>query len=110
MHRKARFIAVELLRWAAVYALYLTGRELAIDNESAAVSHTEALVGAERALGVFREEAVQDAASSTHAASGILDAYYMLGFAPVCVGVLAWAAWRRRDVYLELRRRLCPPP
>jgi Tol biopolymer transport system component len=106
MQAKARFVAVEFVRWTAVYALYLLGREAAIGNEDAAIRHTEGLVRAERALGVFREEQVQDAVARTHAASGLLDAYYMLGFAPVCVAALVWTAWRHRAAYLELRHRL----
>src|SRR5919198_1263101 len=106
MQARARFIAVELVRWLAVYALYLLGREVAIANEEAAIRHTEGLVAAERALGLFREEQVQDAASWTHAAARFFELYYMVGFAPVCVAALLWTAYRQRAAYLELRRRL----
>src|SRR5919198_3577644 len=106
MQARARFIAVELVRWLAVYALYLLGREVAIANEEAAIRHTEGLVAAERALGLFREEQVQDAASWTHAAARFFELYYMVGFAPMCVAALLWTAYRHRAAYLELRRRL----
>lgn len=106
MNAKARFVAVELARWLAVYALYLLGRELAIANEQEAIRHTEGLVRAERALGLFQEEHIQDAASWTHVAGRLFQTYYMFGFAPVCVAVLLWSAYRHRDVYLLARRRL----
>jgi PAP2 superfamily/WD40-like Beta Propeller Repeat/RTX calcium-binding nonapeptide repeat (4 copies) len=106
MDAKARFVTVELVRWAAVYALYLLGRELAIGSKDAAIRHTHRLVDAERALGIFREEQIQDAAASAHGAGGFSEAYYMAGFAPACVAVLLWTAWRRPGPYLALRRQL----
>ena len=48
MQAKARFVALEFVRWTAVYALYLIGRQVAIGNEAAAVRHTEDIVRAER--------------------------------------------------------------
>jgi hypothetical protein len=106
MQAKARFVAVELVRWVAVYALYLLGREAVIGGEDVAIRHTQRLVDAERALGLFHEEQIQDAATWTHAAGGLFDAYYMAGFAPACVAALLWTAWRHPERYLELRRRL----
>jgi hypothetical protein len=106
MNAKARFLVLELARWLAVYALYLLGRELAIANEQEAIRHTEGLARVERALGVYQEEHVQDAASWTHVAGRLFQTYYMFGFAPVCVAVLLWSAYRHRDVYLLVRRRL----
>jgi hypothetical protein len=106
MQANARFVVVELVRWLGVYALYLLGREVAITNGDAAVRHTEGLVAAERALGIFREEVLQDGASWTPAVGRFFEAYYMVGFAPVCVAALLWTACRHRETYLELRRRL----
>jgi hypothetical protein len=106
MVAKLHFLALELVRWVAVYGLYLAGRQVAIADEDAAFRHTDAIVDVERTLHVLQEEHVQDAAAWTHCAGEFFAAYYMVGFAPVCVGALLWTAWRHRSAYTALRRRL----
>jgi PAP2 superfamily/WD40-like Beta Propeller Repeat/RTX calcium-binding nonapeptide repeat (4 copies) len=106
MHARTRFVAFELIRWLAIYSLYLLTRQVAIADEQAAVRHTGELVDAERALGLFREGSVQSAVSASHHATGLLSAYYMVGFAPVVVGALLWLAVRHGDAYVALRGRL----
>jgi hypothetical protein len=106
MVSKLHFLAVELARWVAVYGLYLVSRQAAIAGEDGAFRHSDAIVGLERTLHLFQEEQVQDAAAWTHCAGQFLAAYYMLGFAPVCVCALVWTAWRHRTAYLALRRHL----
>jgi Tol biopolymer transport system component len=106
MVSKLHFLALELVRWVAVYGLYLAGRQASIADEDAALRHTDAIVGIERGLHILQEEHVQDAAAWTHFAGGFLAAYYMVAFAPVCVAALVWTAWRHRGAYRALRRRL----
>jgi hypothetical protein len=106
MVSKLQFLALELVRWVAVYGLYLAGREAAIADEGAALRHTDTIVGIERSLHILQEEQVQDAAAWTHVAGGFLSAYYMVAFAPVCVAALVWTAWRHRSAYVALRQRL----
>ena len=106
MLSRLHFLGLELVRWLAVYGLYLVGRQAAIADEDAAFRHANEIVGLERALHLFQEERVQDAASWTHCLGEFLAAYYMLGFGPVCFAALVWTAWRHRSAYIVLRRRL----
>jgi hypothetical protein len=99
----ARFIAGELVLWAAVYGAYLGLRAIAIAGESRAFRNAHHVIGAERALGLSQEA---DAQSALHPAEPLLSTYYMLGFAPLILTALVWLAWRRRDVYRSLRTAL----
>ncbi len=99
----ALFASGELGLWAAVYAAYLVTRGLTIGARPDAVGHARELVGAERALGIFREHSLQHALAP---AVTFFSAYYLVGFGPICAVVLVWLAIRRRDRYVELRDAL----
>jgi PAP2 superfamily len=91
------------LLWSFVYGLYLAVRGVTIASPDEAFANAHGVVHLERALGLFHEEALQ-------AAFGVLDrglsVYYLLGFAPLLVGVLVWLAIQRRPLYRELRSLL----
>jgi hypothetical protein len=99
----ALFATGELGLWAAVYGTYLVVRGLTIGARSDAVGHARDLIGAERALGIFREHSLQHALAP---AVALFSGYYVVGFGPLCVAVLVWLAIRRRDRYVELRDAL----
>ena len=99
----ARFVAIELAVWAALYGAYLAVRSFTIGSEEAALGHAWDVVEFEQSLGLFHESAIQDA---LHAASGFFSAYYMLGFFPLLVVVLVWLALTRPAIYRELRTAL----
>ena len=99
----ARFVAGELVLWAALYGAYLGLRAVAIAGESRAFRNAHEVIGAERALGLSHEAAAQRA---LHPAEPFLSTYYMLGFGPLILTALVWLAWRRRDLYRSLRTAL----
>src|SRR5690242_18330252 len=99
----ALFASGQLGLWAAVYGAYLIVRALTIGARSDAVGHAREMVGAERALGIFREHSLQHALAP---AITFFSAYYVVGFGPICVVVLVWLALRQRDRYVELRDAL----
>src|SRR5919106_5042054 len=98
-----RFAALELLLWVGLYGLYLAVRGASIASADEALANARALVDLERALGLLHEARLQDALGALEEA---LSVYYLLGFAPLLVGVLTWLAFRQRDVYRELRSLL----
>ena len=98
-----RFAALELLLWVGLYGLYLAVRGASIASADEALANARALVDLERALGLLHEARLQDALG---ALEETLSVYYLLGFAPLLVGVLTWLAFRDRDVYRELRSLL----
>ena len=98
-----RFLALELAVWISLYGLYLAVRGLSIASGDDALGNARDIVDVERSLGVFHEARLQDALASF---GDVLSVYYVLGFAPVLVGVLAWLALRHRDGYRELRSLL----
>jgi hypothetical protein len=99
----ARFAALELSLWSLVYGLYLAVRGIAIASPSEAFANARDVIHVERALGVFHEEALQAALG---AAEGALSVYYLLGFAPLLLGILVWLALSHRPLYRELRSLL----
>jgi len=99
----ARFAAFELALWSLVYGLYLAVRGMAIASPNEAVANARDVVHLERALGLFHEESLQAAFG---AVDGALSVYYLLGFAPLLVGVLVWLALAHRRLYRELRSLL----
>jgi hypothetical protein len=99
----ARFAAFELSLWGLVYGLYLVVRGLSIASPDEALANAHGVVGLEEALGLFHEEGVQAAFG---ALDGALAVYYLLGFAPLLVGILVWLAIRHRPLYRELRTLL----
>ena len=99
----ARFVAGELVLWAALYGAYLGLRAVAIAGESRAFRNADQVIGAERALGLAHEGAAQRALEP---AESFLSTYYMLGFGPLILSALVWLAWRQRDLYRSLRTGL----
>lgn len=99
----ARFAALELSLWSLVYGLYLAVRGLSIASPDEALANARGVVHVERALGLFHEEGLQAAFG---AVDGALSVYYLLGFAPLLVGVLVWLAISHRPLYRELRSML----
>jgi PAP2 superfamily len=95
-----RTAALELALWISVYGLYLLVRGISIADADEALANARGLIEAERSLGLFHEERLQDALAPLHQ---VLSAYYMLGFAPLLVGVLVWLLLRHPDAYRELR-------
>ena len=96
-------MALELLLWTSLYGLYLGVRGAAIGSPDDALANARGVVDVERALGLFYEARLQDSLANL---DDVFSIYYMLGFAPLLVGVLTWLALRHRDVYRELRSLL----
>jgi PAP2 superfamily len=92
--------ALELALWISVYGLYLLVRGISTAGADEALANARRLIEAERSLGLFHEERLQDALAPLHP---VLSAYYMLGFAPLLVGVLVWLLVRHPAAYRELR-------
>jgi hypothetical protein len=101
-----KFVAKELALWAGLYGAYLGGRELAIGGAREAFANSARLVELERAVGLFREERVQDVFGATGASREFFAAYYMLGFGPLLVVSLLWLGLRHRPAYEALRTAL----
>jgi len=99
----ARFAVVELGVWAAVYGSYLAVRGLTIGSPKAALAHAVDVVDIERAVGIFREDAVQQHLAPL---TGVLSTYYVLGFAPLIAVMTIWLGLRRRGLYRRLRNAL----
>jgi len=99
----ARFAAIELGIWAAVYGTYLTVRGLTIGAPAEATRHAADVVNLERAVGIFDEEAFQRLLSPV---VDVFSAYYMLGFGPVILTVAVWLGIRDRGLYRGLRNAL----
>lgn len=95
-----RFGVVELAVWTSLYGLYLAVRGLSISSGDEALENARSVIDTERALGLFREASLQDTLSALQQASS---AYYLVGFAPLLVGVLVWLALRDPDRYRQLR-------
>jgi hypothetical protein len=99
-----RFAAFELSIWSVVYGLYLAVRGVSIASPDVAFANARDVVDLERALGLFHEAGLQSALG------GLLDeglsVYYLLGFAPLIVGVLVWLGISHRPHYRELRTLL----
>jgi membrane-associated phospholipid phosphatase len=98
-----RFGAVELLIWSFVYGLYLAVRGVSIASPDEAFANARDVVDLERALGLFHEAGLQ---SAFRGLDGALSVYYVLGFAPLIVGVLVWLGISHRSLYRELRTLL----
>jgi hypothetical protein len=101
--RSLRILAVELALWTSLYGLYLAVREFSIASTDEAMANAREVIDAERALGVLHETSLQDALAPL---DDLLAAYYLLGFAPLIVGVLGWLLIRRPAVYRDLRTAL----
>jgi PAP2 superfamily len=99
----ARFAAPELSLWSLVYGLYLAVRGMSIASPDEALANARGVIHVERALGLFHEEGLQAAFG---AADRALSIYYLLGFAPLLLGVLVWLAISHRPLYRELRSLL----
>jgi PAP2 superfamily len=95
-----RTAALELALWISVYGMYLLVRGISIAGADEALANARGLIEAERYLGLFHEERLQDALAPLHQ---VLSAYYMLGFAPLLVSVLVLLLVRHPDAYRELR-------
>jgi hypothetical protein len=95
-----RLVAVELGLWISLYGLYLAVREFSIASADEAMANARDLIDAEHALGLLQETRLQDALAPL---DDVLAAYYLLGFAPLIVGVLGWLLMRHPTVYRELR-------
>jgi hypothetical protein len=98
-----RFAAVELLIWSVVYGLYLAVRGVSIASPDEAFANARGVVDVERALGLYHEASFQSALRGLDEA---LSVYYLLGFAPLLVGVLVWLGISHRSHYRELRTLL----
>jgi PAP2 superfamily len=99
----ARFAALELAIWAAVYGTYLVVRGLTIGAPAAAFDHAWEVVDLERALGIFHEPAVQQLLGPLAA---VFAFYYMAGFGPLLGLVIVWLALRHPESYRGLRNAL----
>jgi hypothetical protein len=99
----ARFAAVELSIWSVVYGLYLAVRGVSIASPDEAFANARGVVDLERALGLYHEASFQSALRGVDEA---LSVYYLLGFAPLLVGVLVWLGISHRPRYRELRTLL----
>jgi PAP2 superfamily len=98
-----RFAGIELAIWSAVYGLYLAVRGVSIASPDEAFANAREVVDLERALGLFHEASLQSAFRGLNEA---LSVYYLLGFAPLLVGVLVWLGISHRPLYRELRTLL----
>jgi membrane-associated phospholipid phosphatase len=98
-----RFAAIELSIWSVVYGLYLAVRGVSISSPDEAFANARGVVDVERALGLFHEAGLQSALRGLDEA---LSVYYLLGFAPLILGVLIWLGLSHRALYRELRTLL----
>ena len=78
-------------------------RGVTIAGPDEAFANARGVVHVERALGLFHEQGLQAAFGALDRA---LSVYYLLGFAPLLIGLLVWLAIRRRTLYRELRSLL----
>ena len=99
----ARFAAFELAIWASVYGTYLAVRGLTIGSPHTALAHAADVVDVERAVGCFREAALQERLAPV---ADAFSTYYMLGFGPVIAAMALWLGLRRRESYRGFRNAL----
>lgn len=104
--RQLGFAATELGLWAALYALYLLVRSLAIGNAREAFVHASQVIRLEQIAGLFGEGKLQHALASVGGVRLFFNAYYMLGFGPLLGVTLLWLGIRHRDAYRALRRAM----
>jgi hypothetical protein len=78
-------------------------RGVTVGSSHDALANAGTLIEIERTLGLFHEAQVQAVLRGLHAPFSV---YYMLGFAPLIVGLLFWLALRQPDRYRELRTLL----
>jgi PAP2 superfamily protein len=100
---RARFAALELAIWASVYGTYLAVRGLTIGSPHTALMHAAEVVDVERAVGCFREAALQERLAPV---ADAFSTYYMLGFGPVVAAMALWLGLRRRESYRGFRNAL----
>jgi hypothetical protein len=99
----ARFVALELAVWSALYGTYLAVRGITMGSSGEAFSHAWEVVDLERTLGVFRESSVQQLLQPV---ADVFSVYYMVGFGPVIAAVSIWLGLRDRAAYRALRNAL----
>jgi hypothetical protein len=92
-----------VLTFAAIYEEIRDHMEQAGD---AASSHALLVVSAERALGLFREHAVQAAIIGSDTVTGVFNAYYGGTHFLIPALVLAWLMFRHRAHYARARTAL----
>lgn len=102
LRRTYVFAAIECGLWGALYLSYLVLRDVSIGSAQKAVANGVALVHVEEAVGLFHEATVQRVVETSHL-EALFDAYYLVGFGPTIVAMLAWLGLRHRGAYKTLR-------
>jgi PAP2 superfamily len=97
------FVVLELVIWAALYAVYFIVRGQTIAGFPEALANARQLVDLERATGLHHEHLIQDLTNAGAVFEAFFARYYELAFFPVVVGGLLLLAYRDRGGYRELR-------
>jgi len=96
----------EIVGAAALYGLYEIVRGFGSTTLAAARAHTVDIVALERALGVFVERPVQDAAAALPGIPMLLGFGYMSLHLGATAAMLVWAHRSHRDRFAEVRTTL----
>lgn len=96
----------ELAILGGLYGLYEVVRGFGGENWAVALRHTGDIVGVERAIGVYVERGVQEAAHAVAGLPAILGAAYILLHVLVTPAVLVWVFRARRPQFAVVRTTL----
>ena len=103
--RRSRLRAVvpELGFVAAAVAVNLLVRWSTLDDLDRAVANAHDVHAWQQSVGLDWEHAVQRAALSVPGLAELASRFYVLGYFPVLLGVMAWLFWSRPEAYRTLR-------
>lgn len=99
-------LLLEILICAALLGIYKAARLVAQGDVTVALDNARRVIGVERALGVFNEEAVQRLALNSIGLIKFLNAYYLYAHFTVTIAFLVWLYVRHPFGYLSARRVL----
>ena len=101
-----RRVARELAFVAVFLGIYELIRETMVQAGGAAASHALSIVSAERSLGLFHEQAVQELFIKSGNVMDVFNAYYGGTHFLVPAVILAWLLWRHPGRYASARTTL----
>jgi len=99
-----------ILREAGIIAiavfLYFYVRGLVHAKRDVAFGHAHDIVDLEKALGIFREEDLQDLVTRHDWLVATINGIYIYGHWPVVIGTLTWVIWKHPAEYSRYRNAL----
>lgn len=103
---RLRALVPELGFVAAALAVNLLVRWYTSDDLGRAVANAHDVHAWQQSVGLDWEHAVQEAALSVPHLAELASRFYVLGYFPVLLGVMAWTFWSRPATYRTLRNAL----